>query len=80
MSDKFPRVRCEQLVQVLKKAGFVEKRQKGSHLTMWRDSDKRRVTVQFMREEKYQSAHYEAFYATRIFQQTMFALSSISKH
>jgi len=45
MSDKFPRVRCEQLVQVLKKAGFVEKRQKGSHLTMWRDSDKRRVTV-----------------------------------
>ena len=29
----------------MKKAGFVEKRQKGSHLTMWRESDKRRVTV-----------------------------------
>ena len=45
MSDKIPRIRCEELVRVLKKAGFVEKRQKGSHLTMWRESDKRRVTV-----------------------------------
>ena len=45
MSDKLPRVRCEELVQVLKRAGFVEKRQKGSHLTMWRESDKRRATV-----------------------------------
>lgn len=45
MSDKFPRVTCDELVRVLKKAGFVEKRQKGSHLTMWRESDKRRATV-----------------------------------
>jgi len=45
MSDKIPRIRCDELVRVLKKAGFVEKRQKGSHLTMWRESDKRRVTV-----------------------------------
>ena len=45
MSDKFPRVTCDELVRVLKKAGFAEKRQKGSHLTMWRESDKRRVTV-----------------------------------
>ncbi|HEX9334175.1 MAG TPA: type II toxin-antitoxin system HicA family toxin [Anaerolineales bacterium] len=39
MSDKFPRIRCEELVRVLKKAGFAEKRQKGSHLTMWREAD-----------------------------------------
>jgi len=45
MSDGIPRVRCDDLVRVLKKAGFVEKRQKGSHLTMWRGSDKRRVTI-----------------------------------
>jgi predicted RNA binding protein YcfA (HicA-like mRNA interferase family) len=45
MSDKISRIRCEELVRVLKKAGFAEKRQKGSHLTMWRESDKRRVTV-----------------------------------
>lgn len=45
MSEKFPRVTCDELVRVLKKAGFVEKRQKCSHLTMWRESDKRRATV-----------------------------------
>jgi predicted RNA binding protein YcfA (HicA-like mRNA interferase family) len=45
MSDKFPRVKCTDLVRVLRNAGFVEKRQKGSHLTMWRESDRRRVTV-----------------------------------
>ena len=45
MSNKIPRIRCDELVHVLKKAGFAEKRQKGSHLTMWRESDKRRVTV-----------------------------------
>jgi predicted RNA binding protein YcfA (HicA-like mRNA interferase family) len=45
MSDKFPRIKCDELARVLIKAGFVEKRQKGSHLTMWRESDKRRVTV-----------------------------------
>lgn len=45
MSEKFPRVTCDELVRVLKKAGFVEKRQKGSHLTLWREKDKRRATV-----------------------------------
>ena len=45
MSEKFPRVTCDELIRVLKKAGFVEKRQKGSHLTMFRESDKRRATV-----------------------------------
>lgn len=45
MSEKFPRVTCDELIRVLKKAGFVEKRQKGSHLTLWREADKRRATV-----------------------------------
>ena len=45
MSGKFPRVTCDELARVLRKAGFAEKRQKGSNLTMWRESDKRRVTV-----------------------------------
>jgi len=45
MSEKFPRITCDELVRALKKVGFVEKRQKGSHLTMWRERDKRRVTI-----------------------------------
>lgn len=45
MSDKLPRVTCDDLVRVLKRAGFSPRRQKGSHLTLWRETDKRRVTV-----------------------------------
>jgi len=45
MNDKLPRVTCDELVHVLKKAGFTPKRQKGSHLTLWREANKRRVTV-----------------------------------
>jgi predicted RNA binding protein YcfA (HicA-like mRNA interferase family) len=45
MSDKFPRVTCDELLRVLKKAGFVEKRQKGSHVTLWCERDRRRATV-----------------------------------
>jgi predicted RNA binding protein YcfA (HicA-like mRNA interferase family) len=45
LSEKFPRITCDELLRALKKAGFVEKRQKGSHMTLWRESDKRRATV-----------------------------------
>jgi predicted RNA binding protein YcfA (HicA-like mRNA interferase family) len=45
MSEKLPRVDCQQLVRALKRAGFVEQRQKGSHLHMRRASDNKRVTV-----------------------------------
>jgi len=45
MSLKLPRITCRQLIQVLKRAGFEEQRQRGSHLTMRRSSDGRRVTV-----------------------------------
>jgi len=45
MSDKLPRVDCQDLVRALKRAGFVEQRQRGSHLHMKRESDGKRVTV-----------------------------------
>ncbi len=45
MSPKLPRVGCRQLVRALKRAGFEEQRQRGSHLHMRRASDGRRVTV-----------------------------------
>ncbi len=45
MSDKLPRVDCQQLVRALKRAGFVEQRQRGSHLHLKRASDSKRVTV-----------------------------------
>lgn len=45
MSPRLPRVNCQQLVRVLRKAGFVEQRQRGSHLHMWRESDGKSVTV-----------------------------------
>jgi predicted RNA binding protein YcfA (HicA-like mRNA interferase family) len=45
MSEKFPRIDCQELIRALERAGFVKKRQKGSHLHMWREADKKRVTV-----------------------------------
>lgn len=45
MSDKLPRITGEQLVRALERAGFERKRQKGSHVHLRRESDKRRVTV-----------------------------------
>ena len=45
MSEHLPRITCSQLVQVLKRAGFEEQRQKGSHVTLKRYSDGRRTTV-----------------------------------
>lgn len=45
MSPKLPSVNARQLVQALKKAGFEEQRQRGSHLHMKRDNDGKRVTV-----------------------------------
>ena len=45
MSDKLPRVDCQELIRALEKAGFERKRQKGSHLHLWRAADKKRVTV-----------------------------------
>lgn len=45
MSEKLPRVDCQQLVRALERAGFEKQRQRGSHLHMLRSSDHKRVTV-----------------------------------
>ncbi len=45
MSPKLPRVTCDELVRALKRAGFEERRQRGSHLHLRRASDGCRVTV-----------------------------------
>ncbi|MGI8668997.1 MAG: type II toxin-antitoxin system HicA family toxin [Aridibacter sp.] len=45
MSQKLPRVNGVKLIRVLEKSGFIQKRQKGSHVHLFRDIDKRRVTV-----------------------------------
>jgi len=45
MSPKLPRVDCRQLIRALKRVGFEEQRQRGSHLHMRRASDGKRVTV-----------------------------------
>lgn len=45
MSEKLPRVECQQLIRALKRAGFAEQRQRGSHLHLKRESDGKRVTV-----------------------------------
>jgi predicted RNA binding protein YcfA (HicA-like mRNA interferase family) len=45
MSDKLPRVDCQDLIRALQRAGFVEQRQRGSHLHLRRESDGRRATV-----------------------------------
>jgi len=45
MNAKLPRIGVSEVVRALKRAGFEERRQKGSHLHLRRASDKRRVTV-----------------------------------
>ena len=45
MNAKLPRIGVSEVVRALKRAGFEERRQKGSHLHLRRESDKRRVTV-----------------------------------
>ena len=42
---KLPDLKAKELVSILENAGFVKWRQKGSHLTMYRASDKRVLTV-----------------------------------
>ena len=45
MSPRLPSVNVRQLIQALKKAGFEEQRQRGSHLHLKRYSDGKRITV-----------------------------------
>ncbi len=46
MSKKFPAVTSDEVIKVLRKAGFRFKRQSGSsHAIYFRDADKKRTTV-----------------------------------
>jgi predicted RNA binding protein YcfA (HicA-like mRNA interferase family) len=45
MTQKVPVVTGLELIRVLEVVGFVSRRQKGSHLHLYREKDKRRVTV-----------------------------------
>lgn len=45
MSKELPGLRAKEVVRILGKAGFVQWRQRGSHLTMYRHSDHRVLTV-----------------------------------
>ena len=45
MSLKLPNVEGAALVRILEKRGFVKKRQKGSHVHLFREIDRRRVTI-----------------------------------
>lgn len=45
MPDKLPVIKVRELIRIFKRAGFEEWRQKGSHLTWYRNSDDRAVTI-----------------------------------
>jgi predicted RNA binding protein YcfA (HicA-like mRNA interferase family) len=45
MSDGLPRIDSRDLIRALRRAGFEEQRQRGSHLHLRRAVDKRRVTI-----------------------------------
>ena len=45
MSDKIPALNARQLIRVLKKIGFIEDRQKGSHLILTHPQRKTRTVV-----------------------------------
>lgn len=42
---KLPAVSSSELIRIVKKFGFVEQRQKGSHLHLKRETDKKRITI-----------------------------------
>ena len=45
MSKELPGLRAQEVVRALEKAGFSRWRQKGSHLTMFREADRRALTI-----------------------------------
>lgn len=45
MPDKLPIIKAKELIKILKKAGFNEWRQRGGHLTLYRDLDEKVVTI-----------------------------------
>ena len=47
MSNKLRRVKYDELLRALKRAGYKEQRQRGSHIRLWRESDQRQITTVF---------------------------------
>jgi predicted RNA binding protein YcfA (HicA-like mRNA interferase family) len=45
VSEKFPRIAARELIRALRRGGFVEVRQKGSHLQLKNASTGKRVTI-----------------------------------
>lgn len=45
MTDRLPPITAREMVAALKRAGFVEHHQKGSHLVLKREKDNRRTLV-----------------------------------
>jgi len=45
MSEKLPCVEGQQLIRALERAGFEKVRQRGSHVHLRREDDRKRVTV-----------------------------------
>jgi predicted RNA binding protein YcfA (HicA-like mRNA interferase family) len=45
MSKELPALRPREVVRILERAGFVQWRQRGSHRTLYRTSDRRALTV-----------------------------------
>lgn len=45
MTDRLPSIAAREMVAALKRAGFVEHHQKGSHLVLKREKDGRRTLV-----------------------------------
>ena len=45
MSKELPALRAREVVRALEKAGFSRWRLKGSHLTMFREADRRALTI-----------------------------------
>lgn len=43
--SKLPRVKYDELLRALKRARFKEQRQRGSHIRLWRERDKRLITT-----------------------------------
>ncbi|OGU84856.1 MAG: hypothetical protein A2W11_12160 [Ignavibacteria bacterium RBG_16_35_7] len=43
--SKLPTVTSADLIRIVKKFGFIEQRQKGSHLHLKRETDNKRITI-----------------------------------
>jgi len=61
MSEKLPRVDCQELIRALKRAGFEEERQRGSHLHLRNTANHKRVTVPITKLERFQLGYCERF-------------------